>query len=112
LIFRNILHRPKDAIVSVIAKRIVNKNIAGIGKITKASLDSMGKKASFLLVLKGEKETISFDVIRYEIVRENGICFIVAKEIAASREWIGTASIKFLVGKKMKIPTMLSKFLE
>jgi hypothetical protein len=112
LIFRNILCRPKDAIISVIVKRTVNKNIAGIGKIINASLDSMGKKASFLLALKGEKETISFDVVRYEIVKENGVCFIVAEEIAASREWIGTASLKFLVGKKMKIPTMLSMFLE
>jgi hypothetical protein len=112
LIFRNILRRPKDSIVSVILKRIVNKNITGIGKITKASLDSKGKKASFLLVLKGEKEAISLDVVRYEIVREDRMCFIVAKEIESSREWIATASTKFLVEKKMKIPARLSTLLE
>jgi hypothetical protein len=112
LIFNNILSRPKDAIISAIVKRMVNRNIAGIGKIMKASLNSTGKKASFLLLLKGEKEAIGLDVVRYEIVRENRRCFIAAKEITSSREWIAIALKKYLVEKKMKIPVMLGKLLE
>lgn len=112
LIFNNVLRRPKDAIVSVILKRIVNKNITGIGEVTKASLDSLGKKASFVVVLKGEKEAISVDVVRYEIVRENSMCFMVAKEIASSRKWVAVAATRFLVEKKMKIPARLGALLE
>jgi hypothetical protein len=112
LIFNKVLRRPKDAIVSVVLKRMVNKNIIGIGKITEASLDSLGKKASFVLALEGEKEAISLDVVRYEMVRENSECFIVAKEVASSREWIAGALTKFMVEKKMKIPAGLRWLLE
>ena len=104
MIFKKILRKPKDAILSIIMRKFAQKQLSGIGKIAAFSLNSMEKKASVSLLLNGEKEKIRFDVLTFDILKENGKFFFLAREISSSMEWIEAVANKILVGKKIEIP--------
>jgi hypothetical protein len=112
MIFKKILRKPKDAILSVIMKKFAHKQLSGIGKITALSMNSMERKASVSLLLNGEKEKIRFDVLKFDILKENGKYFFLVKEIFSSREWIQAAANKILVGKKIEIPKRLGQWIQ
>jgi hypothetical protein len=107
MIFKKILQKPKDAILSAVAKRYANKRLAGIGKIVSFSLNSMEKKVSVSLDLLGEKETICLDVLKFDILKEHHRCFFVVREISSSMEWVDVATKKYLVQKRVEIPGLL-----
>jgi hypothetical protein len=108
MILKKILRKPKDAILSVIMRKFAQKQLLGIGKIAALSLNSMEKKASVSLLLNGEKEKIRFDVLKFDILKDNGKYFFMAKEISSSREWIDAAAHKILVERKIEIPERLA----
>lgn len=107
MIIKKILRKPKDAILSAVAKRYANKQLAGIGKITSVSLNSIKKKISVSLDLLGEKETIRLDVLNYDILNQGRKFYFVAREISSSREWVEETAKRFLNEKKMEIPKIL-----
>ena len=110
MIFKKILQKPKDAILSAVAKRYANKQLAGIGKIVSFSLNSIEKKVSVSLDLQGEKETIRLDVLKYDILKQGRKFYFVAREISSSREWVEVAAKKYLKEKRMEIPRILGRW--
>jgi|SRR5271157_411703 hypothetical protein len=105
--FKRILQKPIDAILSAVAKRYADKQLLGIGSIAAFSLNSMEKKVSVSLDLKGEKETIRLDVLKYDILKEGRKFYFVAKELSSSREWIEVVAKTYLQEKRMEIPRVL-----
>lgn len=111
MIFKKILQKPTDAILSVVAKRYADKQLTGIGKIASFSLNSIDKKVSVSLDLLGEKETIRLDVLKYDILKEGQKFYFVVKELSSSREWVEVAAKKYLKEKRMEIPKILDVWL-
>jgi hypothetical protein len=107
MIVKKILRIPIDAILSAVAKRYANKQLTGIGKIISFSLNSLEKKASVSLDLRGEKETIRLDVLKYEILKQGRKYYFVVRDLSSSREWVEVAAKKYLKEKRMEIPKTL-----
>jgi hypothetical protein len=104
MIVKKIFRKPKDAILSAVAKRYANKQLAGIGKIVSFSLDSIEKKVSVSLDLQGERETIRLDVLKYDIKKQGRKIYFAVKDLSSSREWVEVAAKKYLKDKSMEIP--------
>jgi hypothetical protein len=107
MIIKKIPQIPKDAILAAVAKRYVNKQLAGIGKITSFSLNSLQKNISVSLDLLGEKETIRLDVLKYDILKDGRKFYFVVRELSSSMEWVAVAAKKYLNEKRMEIPRIL-----
>ena len=102
----------KDAALSKGAKVALNSYIKEYGKMLKLNLDSKNKSIALEVLLDGEKETLSVNVQRYELIEENGKNLLKIYGIQTSRAWINTIAGSYLEGKAFEIPEEYAKMLK
>ncbi len=102
----------KNELLSFIARAALDFYLQdkGYGELKEFSINNKTKKFFFKTKLKGEERFLSVIVNRYDIAKENGKYFFVAKSIVTDREWLNTAAKNFLEEKKIEIPVKYSLF--
>lgn len=100
----------KNEILSMVARAAIDIYLQqkGYGELKEFSINNKTRKFFFKTKLKGEERFLSVAVNRYDIAKENGKYFFVAKEIVTDREWLNNAAKDFLEEKKIEIPQKYS----
>jgi hypothetical protein len=103
----------KDRLVESTAPAVLNETLMRpYGKITSMKVDSGEKMIRLEALLRGEKESITVDVLAYEIAQRNGQISFIAKKIKTSREWITTLAEQKLVDRPIPVPEQLSAWIK
>jgi hypothetical protein len=103
----------KNEVLSLVARAALDFYLKGhgYGELKEFSINNKTKKFFFKTKLKGEEKFLSVSVNRYDVVKEGGKYFFVAKEIVTDREWLNTAAKNFLEEKKIEIPAQYTIFI-
>lgn len=103
----------KNELLSFVARAAIDFYLQnkGYGELKEFSINNKTKKFFFKTKLKGEERFLSVIVNRYDIIKEDGKYFFVAKGITTDREWLNIAAKDFLEEKKIEIPTRYSLFI-
>lgn len=75
-------------------------------------LDSEKKVIQIEMMLKGEADTIKFQIGKYKIIDEEGKVFIEISELVTNREWMNVAIANFLPDKRIEVPAKYRKALD
>jgi len=75
-------------------------------------LDSEKKVVQVEMMLKGEADTIKFQIGKYEIIEEDDKVFIEISELVTNREWMNVAISNFLPEKRIEVPSKYRKALD
>ncbi|MBN2297667.1 MAG: hypothetical protein JXM72_03690, partial [Deltaproteobacteria bacterium] len=86
--FTTIARQTKDRAVSRTLETLGQSYARRFGKIMDLKLDSENKEIHLEILLKGESDPVTIHVWRYEIISEGGRHYLVAGDIAVSREWM------------------------
>jgi hypothetical protein len=94
----------KDNSVSLIAEKMLRKQLEPYGRLVGFSLNSRENRASVKVLLNGEVEPITVDIQQYILSRDASGSYVTVSSARASREWITTLLHHFLIGKRIDIP--------
>jgi len=111
-----LLSSSKDKLVQKTAPSLLNKSfLTPYGRVTDLKLNSQSKALEVTLELKGEREPVRIEVHNYELLKENGRCFVILKDVSTSREWLTALARNLAVGKRLEVPSevagMVARFL-
>ena len=101
----------KDGVIAISLKALVNDKFGQYGDITDCSIDTKVNKVVVQALLKGERERVTINLEKYEIEREGEVSYIVLKRFSSSREWVTLLLNRFLMGKRYKLPSAITKLL-
>lgn len=101
----------KDGVIAMSLKALVNDKFGQYGDITDCTVDTKINKVVVQALLKGERERVTIHLEKYEIEREGEVSFIVLKRFSSSREWVTLLLNRFLMDKRYKLPSAVSKLL-
>ena len=96
----------KDVTTSKTAKVAANIYMKNkeYGKMLKLNLDSNNKSIELEVMLNGEKEALSVQVDRYELVEDGGKHLLKVYGVQTSRAWLNVLASSYLEGKSFEIP--------
>ena len=101
--------KTRDRLIEKTAPAVLNETVfRDYGEITSLEINSQDKTIHFEALMRGEKDPIRVEILRYEIVRRDGRAFFVTKEIGTSREWVTTLAQKELVDRPIPLPETFS----
>jgi hypothetical protein len=98
------IHRQKDASVSMVAEKMLQKYLEPYGRLMDLALNSRQNTASIKVLLKGETEPLIIDIQEYELVQEPAGSYVTVKRATASREWLTLLLRTFLLGRRLDVP--------
>jgi hypothetical protein len=103
----------KNELLSYIARAALDFYLqeGGYGELREFSINNKTKKLFFKTKLKGEERFLSVSVDRYDIKREGGKYFFIARGITTDREWLNIAAKNFLEERKIEVPAKYSIFI-
>ena len=81
-----------------------NSKFKRYGKLLSIKLDSKNQSLHFEALLKGEREPLEIEVIKYELEQENGEDYIYLKEVKTSKEWLNYLIDDYLLNQRYKLP--------
>lgn len=109
--FSKIARQGKDLAVSKALEALGQHYAGKFGTIESLKLDSANREIHLELLLKGEQDPITVCIKGYDIISDKDRYFIVASDIAVSREWMETLAREYVCGRKFEIPQAYSKVL-
>ncbi len=101
----------KDGALAMSLKALVNDKFGQYGNVTDCSIDTKLSKLVVHALLKGESEKIIVTIEKYEIERDDLDSYIALKQFSSSREWATLLLNRFLLNKRYKLPSAVSKLL-
>jgi hypothetical protein len=101
----------KDGALAIALKAYVNDRLGTYGEITECTVDTESGRLTAKAMLKGERESVTATIERYEIQREGEDSYIVLKTFSSSRAWLTLLLNKLLADKRYKLPGAVSKLL-
>src|SRR5437763_15831850 len=102
----------RDRLIEKTEPALLNETVLrDYGESTSPAVDSRDKSVHFEALLRGEKEPIRVEILRYEIVKRNGHAFFVPKKVRTSREWITKLAEQELVDRPIPLPDNFSGLL-
>ena len=106
--------KSRNELVSIILKIVMSNYLESnsFGEMSDFSIDTNNKSFAFSLNLKGETAPLRVAVSKYELQKENGKFFFVAKEIITVNELVNQVAKYYLQEKKIEIPSKYSLFLQ
>jgi hypothetical protein len=102
----------KDKTVSTAINMALNNYIKDYGEMLKFNLDSKHKSISMELMLEGEKESLTVNIDKYDLIKKENKYFLKIYTLNTSRKWINTIASTYLEGKEFEIPSNYAKMLE
>jgi hypothetical protein len=109
---RGLLHRSKDATLGFSARVATNIWLRRIGEMTELQIDTKKKRIRVRLELRGEKEPVDVEVLRYDLKIKGETTRITIEEASASREWLTVALQEFVVGQDITVPAKAGALLK
>jgi hypothetical protein len=101
--------KTKDRLIEKTAPSLLNETVMrDYGQITSLEIDSADKTLHVEVLLRGEKDPLRVEILKYEIAQQDGRTCFIAREIRTSREWISTLAQRQLVGRPIPLPQQLS----
>jgi hypothetical protein len=101
----------KDGAIALALKAYVNDRLSAFGEITDCAVDTRKSRLTLKVMLKGERESVTATIERYELEVENGDRYIVLKEFSSSRTWLTLLLTKLLADKRYRLPAAISSLL-
>lgn len=101
----------KDGALAMALKAYVNNELGAYGEIIDCTVDTDNNRLTAKALLKGERETVSAVLERYEIQQVGEEHYIVLKNFSSSRAWLTLLLNKLFSGKRYKLPSAVSKLL-
>lgn len=101
----------KDGALAIALKAYVNDKLGAYGEITDCTVDTETNRLTAKAILKGERETVTATIERYEIQQEGEDHYIVLKKFTSSRAWLTLLLNKLFSDKRYKLPGAVSKLL-
>ena len=74
-------------------------------------IDSQRKTVQCELLLKGEKEPLTFVLQQYELITEPAGIFVIVHKASCSREWMTLMLEDFVQGRKFLLPEKYARLL-
>jgi hypothetical protein len=108
---RNLARGVKDGALAMALKAYVNDKLGAYGEITDCTVDTESGRLTAKALLKGERETVSATIERYEVLREGEDTYIVLKTFTSSRAWLTLLLNKLFADKRYKLPNAVSRLL-
>jgi hypothetical protein len=96
----------KDSLASKAAKSLLGARIERYGRLTDLRIRSREKTISAEILLAGESQEVTIEVVRYRVTGSGGEYALVIESIRASREWLQLVLEDFLVGNPLPIPPL------
>ncbi|MDR3414988.1 MAG: hypothetical protein P4L83_02280 [Nevskia sp.] len=101
----------KDGAMAMALKAYVNDRLSAYGEVTDCSVDTEASRLTVKAMLKGERDSVTATIERYEMEREGEDCYIVLKQFSSSRAWLTLLLTKLFAGKRYKLPGAVSALL-
>ncbi len=101
----------KDGAIALSLKAFVNDKFAEYGEIMDLSIDTQASRLTAKAMMRGERESVTATVERYEIERVGNDNFIVLVSFSTSRAWLTKLLNRLFAGKRYKLPSAVSRFL-
>jgi hypothetical protein len=101
----------KDGALGLALKSYVNDRLGAYGEVTECTVDTDSGCLTAKALLKGETETVTATIERYEIVKEGEDNYIVLKKFTSSRAWLTLLLNQLFSGKRYKLPGGVSRLL-
>ena len=103
-------HKQKDASVSMVAEKMLQKYLEPYGRLLDFALDSRQHTASIKLLLKGEADPVTIDIHEYELVQDPSGIYVTVKRATSSREWLTVLLRSFLLGRRLDLPEKYASY--
>ena len=104
------IHRQKDASVSMVAEKMLQKYLEPYGRLLELALNSRQNTASIKMLLRGETEPVTIDIQEYELVQAGTGSYLTVKRATASREWLTALLRTFLLGRRLDLPEKYASY--
>lgn len=101
----------KDGALSMSMKAFLNDKLGLYGEIVDCSVDTKANRITLKAQLKGENQTVTASIERYELEREGEDSYVVLKKFSSSREWLTLMLARFFTDKRYKLPGAVTKLL-
>ena len=105
------VHHLKDSALAHALKGYINERFGKYGELLDCEVDTANNAIHLRAQLKGETETVTASIDRYEIEREGEQAYLVLHACSASREWLGVLLDNIAEGSRHKIPAAVARFL-
>jgi hypothetical protein len=102
--------RNKNELISSLLKLATSHYLEtnGFGQMRDFSIDTDHKSFAFNIDLKGEIAPLRVVVPKYDVLRESGRVYFVARNVVTDKEWLNQVAKKYLQEKKIEIPPKYS----
>jgi hypothetical protein len=101
----------KDGAIALGLRAYVNEKFGEYGEVIDCQVDTAASSLTVHARLKGERDTVSATLERYELQREGEQLFIVLRNFSSSREWLTLLLNKLLSGKRYPLPSKVGALL-
>ena len=105
--FRSALTALKERSLEAAAKTFINRQIEGMGRLTRLDIDSSKRAIQAELDLRGEPAPIVVNVGAYDLTAAGGISYIILREVSSSKEWVTALLKRYLVGRNLQVPQVV-----
>jgi hypothetical protein len=101
----------KDGALGLALKSFINDKLSRFGQITECQIDTSTGRVQLTALLKGEKESVTAAIERYEIERDGDDRYIRLRSFSSSREWLTVLLNERLTDRQFKLPSAISSLL-
>jgi hypothetical protein len=101
----------KDGALGVALKAYVNDKLSAYGEVIDCDLDTKNSKVTIKAMLKGERESVTATIDRYELEREGADRYIILRSFSSSRPWLTLLLKQLFTNKRYKLPGAVSSLL-
>ena len=108
---RSLARGVKDGALAIALKAYVNDKLGAYGEIIDCSVDTDLNRLTVKAILKGERDSVTATIERYELQRDGEDHYIVLKQFSSSRAWLTLLLTQLFSGKRYKLPGAVSKLL-
>jgi hypothetical protein len=108
--WKNWLKGHKDSSVSFILEKALAPKLERYGRLVRLKVDSRAKTATVEVVPKGEPNSVTIWIEKYELTEKSTGTFIVVQRASASREWLGLLIEDFLIGRPWEVPAQYASY--
>lgn len=101
----------KDGALGLAIKAYINDRLRDFGDVKDCSVDTAKGRIEIKALLKGDKETITAAVEKYELVREGNDLYAVLRSFSSSKPWLTLLLTKLFTNKRYKLPGAVGNLL-
>ncbi|MDP3858911.1 MAG: hypothetical protein Q8Q73_14235 [Stagnimonas sp.] len=107
----SLMRGAKDGALAISMKAFLNDKLGLYGEVVECAVDTKSNRVTLKAHLKGESQTVTASIERYELEREGEDSYIVLKKFSSSREWLTLMLQRFFTDKRYKLPGAVTKLL-